>query len=154
MDKWKELELQKMKVGGNKKAKDFFDTQEDWVWKAAMNDRYNSKAAALYRDKISTEAQGKPWSLETSTANNFVSRSIPKSATTGQLSTKSPSSSRSTSNTTTSTIREESEWAASSYQSSTLDMDQVKSHKEDFFSRRQSENATRPGSVQCSVCTL
>lgn len=134
-----------MKVGGNRKAKDFFDLHDDWNWKAPMSERYNSKAAALYRDKISTEAQGKPWSVETSSANNFVSRSIPKSASTGLLVSSKSSSSSATSKTTSSTIREDSEWAASSYQTATLDLDQIKSHKEDFFSRRQAENSTRPG---------
>lgn len=49
MDKWKDIELEKMKVGGNKKAREFFDSHSDWNWKAPLNDRYNSKAAALYR---------------------------------------------------------------------------------------------------------
>lgn len=52
MDKWKDLELQKMKVGGNKKAKDFFNSQPDWNWSSSLSDRYNSRAAALYRDKV------------------------------------------------------------------------------------------------------
>lgn len=29
MDKWKDLELQKMKVGGNRKAREFFEDEEE-----------------------------------------------------------------------------------------------------------------------------
>ncbi|RWS27256.1 ADP-ribosylation factor GTPase-activating protein 1-like protein [Leptotrombidium deliense] len=78
-DKWKDIELQKMIVGGNKKARNFLCSQSDWNSKAPIPERYNTKAAALYRDKISTEAQGKTWSLESSSANNHVTSLIPRS---------------------------------------------------------------------------
>ena len=52
MDKWKDYELAKMKVGGNRKAKVFLESQPDWNSSASMIDKYNSKAAALYRDKV------------------------------------------------------------------------------------------------------
>ena len=52
MDKWKELELNKMKSGGNSKAKDFLEGQGDWKAGGNINSNYNSKAAALYRDKV------------------------------------------------------------------------------------------------------
>ncbi len=54
MDKWKDTELEKMKVGGNRKAKDFFSQQEDWDDTLSIQQRYNTKAAALYRDKVLT----------------------------------------------------------------------------------------------------
>ena len=52
MDKWKDLELEKMKVGGNRKAKEFLNTQDDWDEDMSLQERYNSRAAALYRDKV------------------------------------------------------------------------------------------------------
>jgi len=52
MDKWKDSELEKMKVGGNRKAKDFFKSQSDYSEGMSLQDKYNSKAAALYRDKV------------------------------------------------------------------------------------------------------
>ena len=52
MDKWKDIELEKMKVGGNRKAKEFFNSQQDYSSSMSFQDRYNSKAAALYRDKV------------------------------------------------------------------------------------------------------
>ena len=74
MDKWKDLELEKMKVGGNRRAKEFFATQSDYNANTmSLQQRYNSRAAALYRDKISTEAQGKSWSINSSPAQNHTS---------------------------------------------------------------------------------
>ncbi|ESO96202.1 hypothetical protein LOTGIDRAFT_202235, partial [Lottia gigantea] len=71
MDKWKDAELRKMEVGGNRKAKDFFDSQSDYNSGMNIHQKYNSRAAALYKDKIACEAEGKTWSEETS--------SVPKS---------------------------------------------------------------------------
>lgn len=52
MDKWKDQELQKMKVGGNKLAREFFEEEEENWDNMDIRQRYNSKAAALYRDKM------------------------------------------------------------------------------------------------------
>ena len=63
-----------MKVGGNRKAKDFLGSQPDYnASTMSLQQRYNSRAAALYRDKISTEAQGKSWSIQTSSAQSHTS---------------------------------------------------------------------------------
>ena len=153
MDKWKDIELAKMKAGGNAKARQFLDSQSDWDWKAPMSERYNTRAAALYRDKIATEAAGDLWSIETSSAKDYQSRSIPKSASTGQFSQTNKSTK--SSNGKPVTQWQESEWSsyqASSYQDGgavastggSFSSDEVTRAKEDFFSRRQAENATRP----------
>lgn len=52
MDKWKDLELEKMRVGGNKNAREFFELQPDWDNSMSIIQKYNTKAAALYRDKV------------------------------------------------------------------------------------------------------
>ena len=52
MDKWKDTELDKMKVGSNRKARIFFESQEDYHDGMSIHEKYNSKAAALYRDKV------------------------------------------------------------------------------------------------------
>ena len=39
----------------------------------SLSVKYNSRAAALYRDKISTEAQGGSWSEKTSSGRYFIS---------------------------------------------------------------------------------
>lgn len=53
MDKWKDLELEKMKAGGNRNARIFFEAQDDYHDGMSLTDKYNTKAAALYRDKVS-----------------------------------------------------------------------------------------------------
>ncbi|CAF4212573.1 unnamed protein product [Rotaria sp. Silwood2] len=74
MDKWKDIELEKMKVGGNRQAKEFFSNQSDYNSNTmSLQQRYNSRAAALYRDKIKTEAQGTTWSMNSSPALNYTS---------------------------------------------------------------------------------
>lgn len=52
MDKWKDSELEKMKVGGNQKAREFFESQDDYNDTLSLQEKYNSRAAALYRDKV------------------------------------------------------------------------------------------------------
>jgi len=63
-----------MRVGGNQPLQAWFDEQPDTRDSASMSlsDKYNSKAAALYRDKIATEAKGKPWNAADSIARNHV----------------------------------------------------------------------------------
>jgi hypothetical protein len=52
MDKWKDTELEKMKVGGNSAARAFFGDHPDFVQQGDFRAKWNSKAAALYRDKV------------------------------------------------------------------------------------------------------
>lgn len=135
MDKWKDSELEKMKVGGNKNAKDFFNEQDDWNWKMPISERYNTKAAALYRDKIATLAQGKEWSIETSTAKNYVSRVIPSRLSTSASTNNSNKNSKSNDN----------DWNAGSYQG--YNTEEISRSKDMFFDRITSENSNRPDNV-------
>jgi ADP-ribosylation factor GTPase-activating protein 1 len=50
MDKWKESELEKMKVGGNKRMKTFLDDRDGSS--GPIRTKYNTKAASLYKDKV------------------------------------------------------------------------------------------------------
>ena len=72
MDRWKEIELEKMKVsnmlhalintlishctyaqvGGNSRLTEFFFAQSDVHTGMSLRDKYNTRAAALYRDKV------------------------------------------------------------------------------------------------------
>uniref|UniRef100_F7EQL2 ADP-ribosylation factor GTPase-activating protein 1 n=1 Tax=Callithrix jacchus TaxID=9483 RepID=F7EQL2_CALJA len=72
MDKWKDLELEKMKVGGNAKFREFLESQEDYDPCWSLQDKYNSRAAALFRDKVTALAEGREWSLESSPAQNWT----------------------------------------------------------------------------------
>ncbi|XP_064822048.1 ADP-ribosylation factor GTPase-activating protein 1-like isoform X4 [Oncorhynchus masou masou] len=72
MDKWKDIELEKMKAGGNGKFRMFLELQEDYDATWTMQDKYNSRPAALFRDKVATIAEGKEWSIETSSAKDWT----------------------------------------------------------------------------------
>ncbi|KAM9443732.1 ADP-ribosylation factor GTPase-activating protein 1 isoform 5-T5 [Clarias gariepinus] len=72
MDKWKDVELEKMKAGGNEKFQLFLELQDDYNPNWSLQEKYNSRAAALFRDKVVTEAEGKEWSIENSAAKNWT----------------------------------------------------------------------------------
>ena len=55
MDKWKDAELEKMKVGGNRNAREFFESQDDYDDSMSLQQKYNTRCAALYRDKVGFE---------------------------------------------------------------------------------------------------
>lgn len=144
LDKWKDIELEKMKVGGNKKARDFFESQPSYKSNMSLQQKYNSRAAALYRDKISTEASGKPWSEATANIAHNPSSSSLRSLETSAPSSSSnfyddPSSQKSFHNENSS-----SSSSFSNYQTSGGDRDRIKAQTEDFFARKQNENMSRP----------
>ncbi|ELV11336.1 ADP-ribosylation factor GTPase-activating protein 1 [Tupaia chinensis] len=72
MDKWKDIELEKMRVGGNAKFRTFLEAQDDYDPCWSLQEKYNSRAAALFRDKVATLAEGREWSLELSPAQNWT----------------------------------------------------------------------------------
>ncbi|KAL3111927.1 hypothetical protein niasHT_015125 [Heterodera trifolii] len=71
MDKWKDAELARMRAGGNAHAREFFESQPDFRPHWTIQEKYNSRAAALLRDKVATEADGRVWSYDTSPARNY-----------------------------------------------------------------------------------
>jgi len=129
MDKWKDTELEKMKVGGNQKAREFFESEPDYDDSMSIQQKYNTRAAALYRDKISTLAQGKDWDISTSAARNY------QSSTLGMTHSKSAGS-----------VQQGSYQDGGNYQGGyqNFNTDEFKAQKEDFFSKKQMENASRP----------
>uniref|UniRef100_A0A8C3YM40 ADP-ribosylation factor GTPase-activating protein 1 n=1 Tax=Catagonus wagneri TaxID=51154 RepID=A0A8C3YM40_9CETA len=83
MDKWKDAELEKMKVGGNAKFQAFLESQEDYDPCWSLQEKYSSRAAALFRDQVAALAEGREWSLESSPAQNWTPpqpRTLPASA--------------------------------------------------------------------------
>uniref|UniRef100_A0A1Q3F7A5 Putative adp-ribosylation factor gtpase activator n=1 Tax=Culex tarsalis TaxID=7177 RepID=A0A1Q3F7A5_CULTA len=152
MDKWKDIELEKMKAGGNRKARDFFDSQDDWDDTLPITRKYNTRAAALYRDKIACLAQGKPWDQASALGRikdaGYSGSSHSSSGGGGGL-----SHSRSSGSVQSSGYSGSSGGGGGGYQNggSYQDMSyqqfntaEFKSQKEEFFSRRQEENASRP----------
>ncbi|XP_044258023.1 ADP-ribosylation factor GTPase-activating protein 1 isoform X2 [Tribolium madens] len=134
MDKWKDIELEKMKVGGNRNARVFFEAQPDWDDHMTIQQKYNTKAAALYRDKISTLSQGKSWDEKSSQAQNY----------TGSLISNSNSyNSSSNSYSNASTYQNESYQGG--YQN--YNSPEFKDQKDAFFAKKQAENANRRGDL-------
>lgn len=134
MDKWKEIELEKMKVGGNRNARLFFESQPDYDDTMSIQQKYNTKAAALYRDKISTLAQGKNWDEKKSPAQNY----------TGGFSNTSSSNSYSNNYQYTDSYQNSGggyQSSGSSYQN--YNTSEFKEQKEAYFSKLQNANASR-----------
>lgn len=109
----------------------------------SIQQKYNTKAAALYRDKIASLAQGKSWSEETSKATNYSGSLVSD--------TQKHSSSRSSNNTSINNQRNNVETsksyqdlgdAAGGYQN--FNSNEFRNQKETFFNRIQEENASRP----------
>jgi ADP-ribosylation factor GTPase-activating protein 1 len=154
MDKWKDIELEKMKVGGNRQARLFFESQPDYSSQWTLQQKYNSRAAALYRDKIAAEAAGKQWSIETSSAASYQPNSLlgssGNSSSSASLSYKNynnKSSSSSLSNANSSSYYDNPGSGYNSYQSAGNDSyasEQIKSQTSDFFAKKQAENLSRP----------
>ena len=63
-------------MGGNRKAKDFLESQSDYSPSMSVQQKYNTKAAALYRDKISALAEGRSWSIDTSPARFYEPKEV------------------------------------------------------------------------------
>ena len=57
MDKWKDVELEKMKAGGNARFREFLESQEDYDPCWSLQEKYNSRAAALFRDRVRQAAR-------------------------------------------------------------------------------------------------
>ncbi|XP_050312120.1 ADP-ribosylation factor GTPase-activating protein 1 [Anthonomus grandis grandis] len=132
MDKWKDVELEKMKVGGNRNARVFFEAQSDYDDTMSIQQKYNSKAAALYRDKISTLAQGKTWDEKKSPAQTYSGGLISSSSASNRNSYTSSNSYQSYNN---------SDTYQGGYQS--YNSAEFKDQKDQFFARKQAENANK-----------
>ncbi|KAH6824857.1 ARF-GAP domain 7 [Perilla frutescens var. hirtella] len=173
MDSWSEIQLKKMELGGNEKFNNFI-SQYGVPKETDIVSKYNTKAAAVYRDRVQALAEGKPWrdppvvkeSLNSNrnSGNSYTSKpplsgrngnsggdagwdnwdsfddggngnNIRRNNTVGDFRSSGnggsvPSRSKSTEN-----MYSKSELEASA------------ANKEDFFSRKISENQTRPEGI-------
>lgn len=60
MDEFKEQEMKLMEIGGNQKAREFFEAN-GIDSSVALADKYNSTVAEDYREKLSAEANNETW---------------------------------------------------------------------------------------------
>lgn len=162
MDKWKDIELEKMKAGGNRNAREFFEDQADWNERAPITQRYNSKAAALYRDKIATLAQGKSWNQKDAEARLSSSNNSYSSSSSSNYVSSGNNGSQNRANATgyggNSAAAGGGAGGGGGYQNGggaysdntgyqQFQTQEFKDQKEEFFNRRQMENASRPAYV-------
>jgi len=146
MDKWKESELAKMKSGGNRNARIFLESQDDWNDSSPISQKYQSRACALLKDKVMVESQGGSWSVETSSARNHAKTSK-SGGSSGLKSDRSMKKSTTYSDGFSSKSSASGSSSYSSYQNGTempdIQSAEFKREKEDFFGRMQRENANR-----------
>ncbi|KAI8876480.1 ArfGap-domain-containing protein [Backusella circina FSU 941] len=81
MDKWYDDQLKKMELGGNKKAREFFESQADYSSSWTQHDKYNSRCASLYREKLAAEIEGRSWTPSLSSSSSSSPAISPKRAT-------------------------------------------------------------------------
>ncbi|KAJ2072533.1 Zn finger-containing GTPase- Activating Protein for ARF, partial [Coemansia sp. S100] len=61
MDKWTPEQLKRMECGGNAKAVAFFKSQPDYKGNMSIKDKYSSRFAELWREKLTAECEGRVW---------------------------------------------------------------------------------------------
>ncbi|KAJ2078572.1 Zn finger-containing GTPase- Activating Protein for ARF [Coemansia sp. RSA 988] len=61
MDKWTAEQLKRMEHGGNKAALEFFKSQPGYSDRMAIKDKYSSRFAELWRQKLTAECEGRVW---------------------------------------------------------------------------------------------
>jgi len=61
-----------MKAGGNKKAHEFLSSRSDFKDDWSIPEKYNSRSAALLREKVAVESEDKSWSYEASSAASYT----------------------------------------------------------------------------------
>ncbi|GAA6058505.1 hypothetical protein JCM10212_006944 [Sporobolomyces blumeae] len=83
MDKWTQPQMQRMLAGGNQKAREFFEGSGQ-SWKSDnLPEKYNTHVAAMYRDKLLADAEGRPWIPTDTPAPNSSSASLASTASSG-----------------------------------------------------------------------
>ncbi|KAF9927631.1 Zn finger-containing GTPase- Activating Protein for ARF [Linnemannia zychae] len=99
MDKWSDDQLKKMELGGNNRAKEFFEASPDYYTGMSIKEKYSSVFAAQYKEKLAALCEGRPWTPSTSVARAPIR---PNSATSNRsgspASNQQPFGSRSTNN--------------------------------------------------------
>lgn len=98
----------------------------------SITQKYNTKAAALYRDKVATIAQGKSWNASSSVAQKYVSMPSYSSGGGGGRGENSFQNG----------YQDSSTGSAAGYQN-LVNTPEFKDQKDQYFSKVQEQNALR-----------
>lgn len=146
MDAWNPEQLKKMQYGGNDKLNSFL-AQYGVPKSVDIREKYNSKAAEFYREKLRAEVEGRSYNPPPPSALTSMTRPKSFAASSNQGKNDwddwgdSSSMQHSKSASALSSTRAEgSEYSMAQLQASAA-------HKEDFFSRKMAENAKRPDNL-------
>eukprot|EP01025_Chloroclados_australasicus_P025725 TRINITY_DN2565_c0_g1_i1.p1 TRINITY_DN2565_c0_g1~~TRINITY_DN2565_c0_g1_i1.p1 ORF type:complete len:422 (+),score=62.24 TRINITY_DN2565_c0_g1_i1:375-1640(+) len=144
MDAWKPQELKKMQMGGNDVMNSFFKKYGVDKY-TAIESKYNSRVAEVYREKLREESQGGTYVLPPASeimSNNNVSAN---SNTNSRM--QAGGRGRGFEDDWGDWGGDKSKGSLGSVSSSGYSMSQLQqsaADKDNFFARRQNENATRP----------
>ncbi|KAI7907635.1 uncharacterized protein BX663DRAFT_491527 [Cokeromyces recurvatus] len=146
MDKWFDDQLKKMELGGNEKARLFFESQSDYSPNMPTMEKYHTHCAELYREKLAAEAEGRPWT-PTITARSSKG-STTRTANAGTRSLNSQSSRFGSTAKLSNTHRSNSSTSMSGFGSDSYNNDTpVNSRKEQnehYFAQLGNLNENRP----------
>ncbi|KAJ2818989.1 Zn finger-containing GTPase- Activating Protein for ARF, partial [Coemansia erecta] len=67
MDKWTSEQLKRMELGGNKAALGFFKSQPGYTDGMSIKDKYSSKFAEHWRQKLTAQCEGRAWTAPPAT---------------------------------------------------------------------------------------
>ncbi|GAA5901672.1 hypothetical protein JCM8208_001573 [Rhodotorula glutinis] len=152
MDKWTEKQIERMRKGGNTRCREFFEANGQGFGSLPMTEKYNTHVASMYRDKLTCDAEGRPWipSDPPAPTSSSSSSPSPSPAYGGPTSSSSSnggalrkprlgalSSSSSSPSSSSTTPRSGSPGAGLP----------TKAQNEDFFSRMGARNEGRPDGV-------
>ncbi|KAK9233814.1 hypothetical protein V1525DRAFT_119762 [Lipomyces kononenkoae] len=128
MDQFKADEMNRMELGGNKAAREFFEAG-GYDSSMSINDKYNSVFADDYKDKLTAEVEGRKWVKSARPASKPASRTM--SPAVGGIAYDAASS------------RSSSPSFGSMQQQGSLSASQ-KSRNETYFSKLGQDNLSRP----------
>ncbi|KAJ2646683.1 Zn finger-containing GTPase- Activating Protein for ARF [Coemansia sp. RSA 1250] len=137
MDKWTSEQLKRMELGGNKAALEFFRSQPGYTEGMSIKDKYSSKFAELWRQKLTAQCEGRAWTAppatEATSPLSAQSSSPAQFGSTPQLKTFSNSPSISRSQTP----------EAFNRSSSAISGTSQKQQNEQYFAKLGAQNAAR-----------
>lgn len=134
MDAWNPDQLKRMQLGGNARLNSFLN-QYGVVKETDIKEKYNSKAAEFYREKVRAEADGRQY---TPPAPSEVPRPLPRPKSNASF--NNPNSEWDNWNDGGNNQQHGNEYSLAQLQASAV-------VKEDFFARRMVENANKPDNV-------